>query len=108
MNDLLVDVDVIERMRTGLSRVKREFENANENSNDAADAVGHHGLAERVRGFAHNWDNRRGELVAQITHIEDHLDNIQEQFDIIDTELKDGLSGNAATSTGSRSVAGAV
>ena len=103
MNDLIVEVDVIERMRSGLGQVRREFENANENSDEAADAVGHRALAERVRAFAHNWDNRRSDLVAQIVHIEEHLDNIQEQFDMIDIELKDGLSGNSSANAGPRS-----
>lgn len=91
MSDLVITVDVIERMRGDLARIRREFENANRNSDSAADAVGHRGLADRVRNFAHNWDNRRRDLVEQIETIEEQLDNLQEQFDVTDRELAAGL-----------------
>jgi len=100
MSDLIVEIDVVQRMKIDLGRVRREFENANERSDEVAEAVGHRALGERVRGFAHNWDNRRKDLVEQITQIEGHLDNIQEQFDIIDIELASGLTGNAAPPAG--------
>ena len=97
MSNLVVEIDVVQRMKTDLGRVRREFENANERSDEVADAVGHPTLADRVRGFAHNWDNRRKDLVEQITTIEGHLDNIQEQFDIIDVELASGFAGTAGS-----------
>jgi hypothetical protein len=93
MSDLVVEVDVIERMRGDLGRIRREFENANQNSESTAEAVGHPGLAEHVRNFAHNWDNRRRDLVEQIETIEGQLDNLQEQFDVTDRELASGLGG---------------
>ena len=95
MGDLVIEIDVIERMRTDLGRVRREFENANENAEDVAEAVGHPYLAERVRSFATNWDGRRRDLVEQMTTIEDQLDNIQEQFDVIDTEFASSLDGES-------------
>ena len=91
MSDLTIEIDVIERMRGDLARVRREFENANRNSDSTADAVGHPGLADRVRGFAHNWDNRRRDLVEQIETIEGQLGNLQDQFDVTDRELASGL-----------------
>lgn len=95
MSDLVIEVDVIERMRTNLGRVRREFENANDNATDAAEAVGHRYLAERVSNFAQNWDNRRRDLVEQIQTIEEQIDNIQEQFDVVDTELGSSLDGDS-------------
>jgi len=94
MTDLVIEVDVIERMRGDLARVRREFEHANQNSDDTADAVGHDHLADRVRNFAHNWDNRRRDLLEQIETIEGQLDNLQEQFDVTDRELASGLEGS--------------
>ena len=94
MTDLIVTADVIERMRADLSRLLNEFENANANSDSVADSVGHPHLADKVRNFAHNWDQRRKDLVDQIKTIEKNMAEIQKQFDIIDKQFADGLGGD--------------
>jgi|EndMetStandDraft_3_1072993.scaffolds.fasta_scaffold196479_3 hypothetical protein len=94
MPDLMIVGDVIEHMRTDLARVRLEFENANDYSQDAAIACGHMALGERVYDFAHNWDQRRKELVEQITTVENNLDMIDTAFGEVDIELSSALDEN--------------
>lgn len=93
MSDLIIDADVVARMRTDLARVRREFELADDNSDEVAAAVGHRRLADKVRNFSHNWTNRRGDLVEQLTTLEEHLHNLNVQFDGTDAGLADSVAG---------------
>ena len=95
MSDLILDGDVIERMRSDLGRLRREFDDANENSDAVAVAVGHSHLADKVRNFAHNWDQRRKDLVEQITTIEDNMAEISMQFATLDGDLATDLNGRS-------------
>ncbi len=93
MSDLIIDDATIGTMLSNLARVRREFENANEKSDEVAVSVGHARLGERVRGFAHNWDRRRQDLVEQMTEIEQNLQMIRDSFADADSELTKGLGG---------------
>jgi len=94
VSDLIVDADVVDRMREDLARVRREFENADDNSDGVAEAVGHGRLGDKLRNFSHNWTNRRGDLVEQLTTLEGHLENLNVQFDGTDAGLADSVAGN--------------
>ncbi|HWH98096.1 MAG TPA: hypothetical protein VNS80_06990 [Pseudolysinimonas sp.] len=94
MGDVMIVSDVIARMRTDLGRVRREFENANANSERVAEDVGHPRLGEKVTNFAHNWDQRRKELVEQIETVEGQLSTIESAFGEVDIELSGTLDGN--------------
>ena len=93
MSDLVIKIDVIERMRVDLGRLQTEFENANANSDSVAESVGHPYLGDKVRNFAHNWDQRRKDLVDQIKTIQDNMAEIQKQFDIVDEDFANSLEG---------------
>lgn len=94
MSDLIVQGDVIERMRADLNRLLSEFENANANSDSVAESVGHPHLADKVRSFASNWEHRRQDLVDQIKTIEKNMAKIQKEFDELDQDFATGLTGN--------------
>ena len=94
MPDIMIVADVVERMRTDLSKVRAEFESANSYSESAAEATGHIRLGTKVYDFSHNWDQRRKELVAQIQNIEANLDMIDTQFGELDVTLSQSLDGN--------------
>ncbi|MHA6667522.1 type VII secretion target [Homoserinimonas sp. A447] len=91
---LIVDTEFLRDTAAHIATVKSEFENANGNSEDVATAVGHAGLAERVRGFASNWDHRRSELVEQLTTVHDNLVNAADGFEATDTELAVAIEGD--------------
>jgi len=94
MSDLIIEADVIERMRVDLGRLLKEFEDANANSDSVAESVGHPHLADKVRNFAHNWEHRRKDLIEQIRTIEKNLAEIQKQFDTVDKKFATGLGGH--------------
>jgi hypothetical protein len=62
MDGLRIDTAVLRMAGQQLRVVAEEFQRANANSDDAADVVGHRGLAEAVRSFAHNWDGHRAKM----------------------------------------------
>lgn len=66
MDTLRVDTDLLRAAGSQLRVVATEFQQANANSDDAADAIGHRRLADAVRSFAHDWENRRAKMVEKI------------------------------------------
>lgn len=95
MSDLIHDGDTVARLRTDLARIRREFESADDTSSDVAEAVGHRGLAERVRAFTHNWTNRRGDLVEQLQTLEEHFAHLDQSFDDVDGGLASSVRGES-------------
>ena len=69
MSDLVVDTTALSDLGTDLARVATEFSEANVHSDTIADAVGHERLADKVRSFAHGWDDTREDMVEQITFL---------------------------------------
>ncbi|MGH3889420.1 MAG: hypothetical protein ACRDSZ_23145 [Pseudonocardiaceae bacterium] len=70
-----------------------EFHHANANSDDAADAIGHRGLADAVRSFAHNWDDRRAKMVEKIDTLAKSATGVGDAFEQVDTEFAAALRG---------------
>lgn len=73
--------------------VATEFHHANANSDDAADAIGHRGLADAVRSFAHNWDDRRAKMVEKIDTLAKSATGVGDAFEQVDTEFAAALRG---------------
>lgn len=94
MGDVMIVSDVIARMRTDLGRVRGAFEDANADSQRVAEDVGHSRLGDKVWNFAHNWDQRRKELVEQIVTVEGQLEQIEVAFGEVDIELSGTLDGD--------------
>lgn len=93
MDRLRVDTGVLRETGAELRFVATEFEQANVNSDEAAGAVGHPGLAEAVRSFAHNWDDRRKKLVEKIGKLAGSATGIGEAFEELDREFAASLRG---------------
>jgi hypothetical protein len=91
---LIVDTEFLRDTGAQIATVKAEFENAKTNSEDVAAAVGHPGLAERVREFASNWDQRRSELVEQLATVHGNLVTAADGFEATDTELAIAIEGD--------------
>ncbi|TPW71640.1 hypothetical protein [Schumannella sp. 10F1B-5-1] len=96
MADLIVDYELLRSMSAQLATVRAEFENANAHSDAVAVAVGHGKLGDKVENFAHNWDQRRKDLVEQIEQVEKDLQKIEEKFSDADTEFATALADAAA------------
>ncbi len=93
--ELRIDIDVLRETGASLRVVATEFEHANARSDEAAAATGHDDLAERVREFAHNWDDRRGKMLEGIMFLADAATAAGDQFATIETELVAALKGEA-------------
>lgn len=84
---LVVDKDFLIRLAEDLGAVAREFEQANAGSDQAASAVGHPQLADHVRDFAHNWDDRRQKMLNNIQTLATSAAKVAEGFTQVDTQL---------------------
>lgn len=93
MPDLEVDTAVLIDAGSSLRVVAAEFEHADNNSESAADAVGHNDLADRVREFADNWDIRRGEMMQKIATLAEAASQAGESFEQLDRDLAAALRG---------------
>jgi hypothetical protein len=84
------------------------FSTAGADSHDAADYVGHGGLASRVREFADGWDIRRGEFSEELRHLAAMFEAIDDTFTDLDnraaSELRDATA--AVTRAAGRAVHG--
>ncbi|GAA4191089.1 hypothetical protein GCM10022288_21400 [Gryllotalpicola kribbensis] len=93
MPDLRVDVGMYAELGSELGRVATEFADANTNSDRIADAVGHSGLADAVRDFAHQWDDKRKAMTGDIQTLAKFATEIGEGFGQTDQALGDAVSG---------------
>ena len=88
MGDRLnVDTDVLQEAGESLRLVATEFEHADDNSDRAAEAVGNRELADRVRDFAHNWNDRRGEMLGNIAALATAASESGRAFAELDRDL---------------------
>jgi hypothetical protein len=94
MDTLRVDTALLCVAGKQLRVVATEFEQANANSDDAAEAIGHHGLAAAVRSFAHNWDDRRAKMVEKIETLAKSATGVGEAFEELDKEFAAALRGD--------------
>ena len=93
MATMTIDVDAISRLGNDLASVSDEFGNANANSDVIADAVGHDGLAETVRGFAHKWDDTRAKMVDSLSALADAAKAVADGWRDLDQQGADALTG---------------
>ena len=93
MSDLLLDTVALRDAGTALRVVAQEFNDANANSADLGEAIGHGGLAGTVRGFAVGWDDRRAKMVESIAGLADACTGIGEGFENLDSQFATALRG---------------
>ena len=93
MADLRIDTERVRAVGTGLTRIAREFEQANVRSDRIADATGHDGLADAVRSFAHSWDDTRSDMTESIKGLGEATTAIADVFEQADQELAAAMDG---------------
>lgn len=91
MGHLRLSTDELIAVGTDLRTVAAELHDASTTSTAIADAVGHAGLAEKVRDFAHGWDGRRAEMLEEVARLADACTGIGENFERLDTEFTAAL-----------------
>ncbi|MBH0053694.1 hypothetical protein I6E74_05850 [Salinibacterium sp. SWN139] len=100
-DQLVVDTDLLRTTASQVSRVRDTFEGAARDIDDVAAAVGHAGLANKVRGFVNNWDFRRSELVEQLETIRNNMIEVADGFESADCELGNALTDPQPSSASS-------
>ena len=95
MTDLDIDTAVLTDAGGQLRLVATEFVHANVRSDDVADAVGHGQLAERIREFAHNWDDKREQMVESVGQLAEIACGVGEVFERLETEFVKALEGSS-------------
>ena len=93
MSDLRIDTQVLREGGSALRVVATEFQHANTRSDDAAAATGHPALADRVREFAHNWDDRRAKMLSNIAYLAEAASKVGEQFEELEDDFVRSLQG---------------
>lgn len=93
MPDLNIDTEVLIEAGHSLRSVASEFENANDISDDVAGWVGNHRLADKVRDFAHKWDDTRADMLEGISTLAEQASKTGETFAQLDSDLAAALKG---------------
>lgn len=95
MGHLRLSTDQLIDVGTDLRVVAAEFHDADTLSAAIADAVGHPGLAAKVRDFGRGWDDRRAEMLEEIARLADACTGIGESFERLDSEFAAALRDDA-------------
>ena len=67
MADLKISTAILERVEADLNVILTAFQDASGIAGDVAEATGNERLYDRVDEFAGSWDDKREEMVEQIT-----------------------------------------
>jgi len=90
---MVIDVGALDTLGADLSVVGAQFENANADSDRTAEHVGHVDLADRVRSFAHGWDDTRSKMTESIKTLGEAASTLAQNWRDIDQAGADALSG---------------
>lgn len=94
MTRIVIDVGAIGSLGSDLITVSSEFEYANAHSDGIASAVGHPGLADTVRDFAHKWDDTRKAMVDGLRGLGQAASAVSEAWVDFDQQGADALTGS--------------
>ncbi len=101
MSDLEIRTDLLEQLTTDLGAIAKEFEKADDFSDDVASAVGHDELSGKVRDFAHKWNDKRKDMTEAVKALQQQIQAISEAFNEADSELAKALEDAAAETAAS-------
>ena len=90
---MVIDVGALDTLGTDLSAVGAQFEDANAYSDRAAEHVGHPDLADRIRSFAHGWDDTRDKMTESIKALGEGASTLAQNWRDIDQAGADALTG---------------
>jgi uncharacterized protein YukE len=108
MSDLTVEGDALHCVARTVHTLAADLRSAGAQAHDAAQHVGHAGLARRVTAFADQWDIHRERTTQLLERLADALDAVNDTFADLDSEAATTLrswTGGRST-TGGRSSSG--
>lgn len=92
MPDLQLNPADVRALGSNLSSIATEFSDANARSDRIAASVGHSGLEDAVKDFAHEWDDTRESMIDDITTLSKTSNAIADAFEQTDTQLGKALT----------------
>lgn len=95
MADLDLNLEDLRALADDLTSIRSEFENADDNAEDAAEATGHDELRDIVNDFADEWRIKRGDMMEDLSKLTDVINQIADSFTELDTELGNALEDGA-------------
>lgn len=87
MSDVHIDGDLLRAAASRVDAVVQSFATAGSDAREAADYVGHDGLAHRVRDFAGGWDIHRARLTDEFGQLAAMLEAVAQTFADLDDRL---------------------
>ncbi|MBC7763825.1 MAG: hypothetical protein H7201_18960 [Candidatus Saccharibacteria bacterium] len=97
MADLLLNLTELERLKHDLNAVVSDFKDADDFSDDVADATGSDALHDPVRDFAHKWNDKRKKMTESIEALQAQIAGIADGFTSVDTGFAKGLQDSGMT-----------
>lgn len=95
MSDLAVEGDALHTVARTVHAVAADFRSAGAQAHDAAQHVGHPGLARRVTAFADQWDIHRERTTQLLVRLADALDAVNDTFADLDNDAATTLRGSS-------------
>lgn len=89
---LKVDLDEVDLVSTNLQSIVRKLESAQSDADALAGAIPVSELAKASTDFAGKWDDRRKELVEQVTSLQKEAEAFVQAFTDVDSQLADALT----------------
>jgi uncharacterized protein YukE len=99
MPDLKLDLALLAQLKDDLEAVVQEFKDADDFSDDVAEATGHDGLGGHVRDFAHNWNDKRKAMTGDVEALQGQIASISDGFSKTDEGLAAALEQSAKSSS---------
>ena len=99
MSDLQINMTQLRGLANDLKSIADEFKNADNNSEDAADATGDDELRGKVQDFADKWSVKRAEMGENVTKLQGIIQSVVDTFTQVDDELAKALEEKASDAT---------
>jgi uncharacterized phage infection (PIP) family protein YhgE len=98
--DLKLDLELLDKLSSDLAAVVAEFKNADDFSDDVAEATGQDDLAGKVRDFASKWNDKRGKMTTEVENLQKQISGISKGFTSVDDGLAKALTTPAPSPQG--------
>lgn len=87
MSQLKIDLPTLRDAGSNLSKVKTEFEGAEQAANSVGDAVKHAGMRDALEEFGRNWGHEREKILKTMGGLSDAAIGIADSFKQLDADL---------------------
>ncbi|MFJ6679780.1 hypothetical protein ACIQLK_11770 [Microbacterium sp. NPDC091382] len=98
-----INFSTLERTSTQLRNIVGELEDAGDLADELTGAIGHpygkNALSNKVSDFESRWDDRRRDLIRDVTKIQEHVQGVLDGFSDWDAETASQMDIDASGTT---------